>query len=428
MDKVKRHIPHIAAVASALAIMLAIASVLASAQVNVPDNPAVGFNSSASHVAWTGEGYTAPAQDMSQGKGRTSALVAEVPPDPDVKPDAENASRNGATTSDVESGVGEGGSKKGGTGNANSDDGDNELTFNDDGAPKSRAESADDDTSDETAQIPPEDPEPDPNEGKYPIIEVNGIEDGEYIGRDWRTFTVRATDWQGRYISSKGVKVWARSGEDETRVYSITDDGYEISYRLPVEASTVIVTIKATDPKGRSTTVDITVHRSDTDDELVVDGTITVSVEAGTVGLGTLIGPVEAEFYEGEQLPVVLQRVLEANGYGMQYRGKLESGFFLQHITKAGITDGWEIPERLMELLESVGYTPTDYHEDSLGEYDFSGTSGWMYFVNDVCMSTGMSSYFCADGDEVRLRFTLYRGSDIGAGAEGGGPIWDEEW
>lgn len=45
--------------------------------------------------------------------------------------------------------------------------------------------------------------------------------------------------------------------------------------------------------------------------------------------------------------------------------------------------------------------------------------SGWLYSVNGEYMSVGMSSYFPADGDEVRLRFSLYSGADVGGGVNG---------
>ena len=48
--------------------------------------------------------------------------------------------------------------------------------------------------------------------------------------------------------------------------------------------------------------------------------------------------------------------------------------------------------------------------------------SGWMYFVNGEYMNVGMSSYFPGDGDEVRIRFTLYSGADLGVGSDG--EVW----
>ena len=421
----------IAAFAAVVCALLLAASV-ATAERAVPDNPAAAYDDTASQVAWTGEGYTAPATDAAQAddeEEHRDELVAELPPEPqDEQEDQEEQPEQvQATTSsdddDSQPRQGDGKPRAGDEGSGGSKP--PTVEFDDDPAPDQRPDDIDDDQGDPEAQEPDPDPEVDPDEGKYPIIWTD-LTDGEYIGQDWRTFTVRATDYQGRTIDSSKVRVTAASGgADAARLYATSDDGYEIRYRLPVDAADVLVSIRATDAKDRSTTLTLTVHRSDQDTEAVVDGTITITVEAGTVGLGRLMGPVEVEFYEGEQLPSVLDRALSQGGFGMIYRGSMERSFYLQHITRAGITDGWEIPEALLAHLQDVGYTPTDYHEDSLGEYDFTGTSGWMYSVNDVLMSTNMASYYPADGDEVRLRFTLYRGSDIGGDD---GPQWDEEW
>ena len=429
----------------ALVLACALAALLTGADRAVPENPAEQANQAASHVPWTGEGYTAPAQQLvgsdDAQEQPPDALTVELPPEPEPpepeEPDEpERPDEPDSTTEPddepAESGESEDGEpREGDEGTAvpgeEGDEGPEVLQFEDDPAqvpPEAPADDADDDAvAGEDVQLPPDDPEVDPNEGKYPEIWTDLL-DNEVIGQDWRTFTVRATDYQGRTLGSKKVRVTA----NDARLYATADDGYEIRYRLPVDAADVAVSIRATDAKGRSTILDLTVHRSEEDAEQVVDGTITLSVEAGTVGLGTLLGPMQVDFYEGEQLPSVLGRALGEHGFGMVYKGSLDRGFHLQHITRAGITDGWEIPEALLAHLEEAGYTPSDYHQDSLGEYDFSGTSGWMYSVNDVYLDTGMASYYPADGDEVRVRFTLYRGSDIGGASSGGGPVWDEEW
>ena len=66
------------------------------------------------------------------------------------------------------------------------------------------------------------------------------------------------------------------------------------------------------------------------------------------------------------------------------------------------------------QKLLDVNCPINDYHYDSLGEFDFTGPSGWMYDVNGVNVGSGISTYYPADGDTVRLRFTLYNGADIG--------------
>ena len=42
-----------------------------------------------------------------------------------------------------------------------------------------------------------------------------------------------------------------------------------------------------------------------------------------------------------------------------------------------------------------------------------------MYFVNGAQMSSGISTYYPADGDEIRIRFSLYAGADVGGSMQG---------
>ena len=59
------------------------------------------------------------------------------------------------------------------------------------------------------------------------------------------------------------------------------------------------------------------------------------------------------------------------------------------------------------------------YHENSLGEFDFTQGSGWMYSVNGQYVGRSMSEVFPQDGDVVRLRYTLAYGKDVGLGMDG---------
>ena len=68
---------------------------------------------------------------------------------------------------------------------------------------------------------------------------------------------------------------------------------------------------------------------------------------------------------------------------------------------------------------------PDTCSPDWLGEGTLTGGSGWMFSVNGVYLSSGMNTYFPADGDEIRVRFTLYYGADIGE-AMLGGETWGD--
>ena len=77
-----------------------------------------------------------------------------------------------------------------------------------------------------------------------------------------------------------------------------------------------------------------------------------------------------------------------------------------------------------MEHPKKVNCQLSSHDANWIGEFDFTMNSGWMYFVNGEYMNVGMSSCFPGDGDEVRLRFTLYSGADLGVGSDG--EVWGD--
>ena len=132
-------------------------------------------------------------------------------------------------------------------------------------------------------------------------------------------------------------------------------------------------------------------------------GSITISIEAGTVGLGTILPATSIEYYQGEQLSSVLLRLLQNTGFDWRNNGDATSGFYLKAIGRGGISANAAIPDDLMAHLQEVNCQLSDHDSNWLGEFDFTMDSGWLYSVNGEYMSVGMSSYFPADGDEVRL-------------------------
>ncbi len=360
--------------------------------------------------------------DNSEDTNQEQEEQQEESEDQDDKEDEEGDSQDDDDSGSEEQNDEEDEDSDGSGGDANTENYDDDDS--DSGENSGRTDSDDDDADQEGAEKPQEESK-DPDEGKYPIIATD-LEDGEVVSQKYRTFFVRATNYKGKYLDASHVTVTViPAGGESKKLYSTSDDGYKVGYKLNMDADMYTVTIKATDKKGLSSIATYTIKKGEAD-EPVPDGDITFSLEASTVGLGTLIGPVKVEFYQGEQLPYVIDRALKEHGYTYRYKGDYERGFYLKHVVKNGITDGAKIPDDLLEKLEEAGYTPSDYHQDSLGEYDFSGQAGWIYSVNGANMSTGMSSYYPADGDEVRIRFSLYNGADIGGGVGTGS--FGKEW
>lgn len=191
----------------------------------------------------------------------------------------------------------------------------------------------------------------------------------------------------------------------------ISQSGYQFGYTAylsNVGANTI--TITATDGDGYAATRSWTVYY----EEGTV--TVTVSVEATTVGLGYLVAPTEVTVPGGTDAWTVVQQVLTENGYTVSV-----SGSYLSAIQRSGICSGFFIDSELMELImadgmdeDGAGLDPQPFSMDSLGEYDFYRWSGWMYSYNGSYPGYGMNVCKPQDGSVIRVRYTLALGKDIG--------------
>lgn len=170
------------------------------------------------------------------------------------------------------------------------------------------------------------------------------------------------------------------------------------------------ITITATDADGYSATRSWTVYYENG------DITVTVSVEATTVGLGYLVPPTEVTVPGGTDAWSIVEKVLTENGYGTS-----GSGSYLSAIQRSGICSGFFIDSELMELImadgmdeNGAGLNPQPFSMDSLGEFDFYRWSGWMYSYNGSYPGYGMNVCKPQDGSVIRVRYTLALGKDIG--------------
>ena len=170
------------------------------------------------------------------------------------------------------------------------------------------------------------------------------------------------------------------------------------------------ITITATDGDGYAATRSWTVYYENG------DITVTVSVEATTVGLGYLVPPTEVTVPGGTDAWSIVEKVLTENGYGIS-----GSGSYLSAIQRSGICSGFFIDSELMELImadgmdeNGAGLDPQPFSMDSLGEFDFYRWSGWMYSYNGSYPGYGLNVCKPQDGSVIRVRYTLAMGKDIG--------------
>ena len=191
----------------------------------------------------------------------------------------------------------------------------------------------------------------------------------------------------------------------------ISQSGYQFGYTAylsNVGANTI--TITATDGDGYAATRSWTVYYENG------DITVTVSVEATTVGLGYLVPPTAVTVPGGTDAWTVVQQVLTENGYTVS-----GSGSYLSAIQRSGICSGFFIDPELMDLIvadgmdeNGAGLDPQPFSMDSLGEFDFYRWSGWMYSYNGSYPGYGFNVCKPQDGSVIRVRYTLAMGKDIG--------------
>lgn len=271
------------------------------------------------------------------------------------------------------------------------------------------------------------------------------------------TLTTTLTDNAVQRGSKKTFDVWARNGAGNKiratvqlngqTVAPTWEDEEKSSYTLVFTregANTVTVSASADGGKKTTLTYHITYRKAQPGEKI---GTAVWSVELFTVGCGYLIPPVEVPIYEGETAAEQLVRLLHDNGLVGYYGGEVKQSFYLAYVADGtaageryngyrksgtprdprplGITPS--IPAVLTPYLQAQMnyFDPEDYASRSvgyLGEFVFTNGSGWMYSVNHVFPNVGFADAYPADGDTVRVQFTLGYGADIGgAGVMGSG-------
>lgn len=439
MSRKSRTVLKIASVICFLLVILNFTRILQQQERVVPENPMTGRNQASSQILWSGQGYyTNEAEQTEPMTARILETELETEPLTEVETEIETEIETEMLTelqteiyTEIETELvteyvteigtewievpNEG--QQGAAAPDGSSQQPNKIEYKEDGNGVSQGglSSSDDNDNQTGAQLPTASQTPSdsqPEREKYPVI-ASDLTDGETVAGSYRTFYVRAVDYKERYLAAGSLAVYG-NGE---KLYSTSDSGEVVAYRLDLIEGANTIKISAADSEGRTASVSYTIYRGE--EAQIPAGTITFSLEASTVGLGYLIGPSSEVFYEGEQLSYVIDRVLQQYGYTYRYDGSLTNGFYLKHVIRSGITSGCEIPEDLEAKLIEMNCPQEAHHLDSLGEFDFTKNSGWMYQVNGVHMSTGISTYYPADGDVVRIRFSLYGGADIGGGMTG---------
>lgn len=251
---------------------------------------------------------------------------------------------------------------------------------------------------------------------KYPSIAatievgdmVIGLEDGLVLKSPDIITVIDARSWNNEQLYLNNYEVYINGTRIESPC-SQTGASFGYNTYLTIEGANTI-TVTATDEDGYSVTRSWTVYYEKG------DVTVTVSVEATTVGLGYLIPPAQVTVPGGTDVLTIVRDLLEENGYTCS-----ASSSYLASIGKPGINNGYYIDPELKQIIIEdgmdafgAGDDPRPNSMDSLGEFDYYRWSGWMYSYNGRYPGYGMNACKPQDGAVIRVRFTLALGKDIG--------------
>ena len=265
-----------------------------------------------------------------------------------------------------------------------------------------------------------------PTVGDYPPSIVTNL-DGASLDMSSQTFPLtviaRANAELGAsVIYSNQIRV-TLDGKTVEKSYGDSQPTYELYFDPPQlgDEETHIVRVLAWDGNGNSTmkVYTVTYHQISEGDPA---GSVDVVLDATTIGLG-ILDTGTLDIVEGETAASVLLRFLQERGYEPDYQGSANMNFYLRRISRGDIAYRANVPEHLWELILRDGITTNDnYDRDSIGEFDYTQGSGWMYSINGTLYEgTGMSGYKVRNGITIYVRFTLSYGKDIGGYDSTGG-------
>lgn len=265
-----------------------------------------------------------------------------------------------------------------------------------------------------------------PTVGDYPPSIVTNL-DGASLDMSSQTFPLtviaRANAELGAgVIYSNQIRV-TLDGKTVEKSYGDSQPTYELYFDPPQlgDEETHIVRVLAWDGNGSSTmkVYTVTYHQISEGDPA---GSVDVVLDATTIGLG-ILDTGTLDIVEGETAASVLLRFLQERGYEPDYQGSTTMNFYLRRISRGDIAYRANVPEHLWELILRDGITTNDnYDRDSIGEFDYTQGSGWMYSINGTLYEgTGMSGYKVRNGITIYVRFTLSYGKDIGGYDSTGG-------
>lgn len=239
-----------------------------------------------------------------------------------------------------------------------------------------------------------------------PKLDSINIYDGFTVKGSAFSLALYASDKNGGRIYSDRI---ALSVNGNTLRPSWEDDR-ETGYILPLNAGENSLMISLTDGQGRTNDYYYIINSQGVSRGEEI-GRVSISLSAELAGLYDLCSDDYFPIYEGESGYDAVCRFLTDNGF--EVTSKPDSGY-ISRISKTGAFSGAYLTDAAREYAQAQGVSETSpCGEDSLGEYDFTQGSGWIYMRNGDVPSYGLNGAVFGDGDSICLKFTAAYGNDI---------------
>lgn len=354
-------------------------------------NPIDGINENRSYIPVTGQDYSLNYEQenayLEEEQRRAEAIEEKIQQQTDRTDSQDNSEPQDENNLSED----QGGNHSGGQGSGSADEGGGNGTGGGSGA--GEGEDGENNGGDQDIS-------------RLPVI-ICSLTDGQTIDGAFLSFTVRATSYKNVQLGAFDISVTVNG----SKIYSSGNQDGTVSYRTSqsLRDGQNEVTIQATDDEGYTATKTYTVVVN-SDQQQKEGGTMRVTLRADVLSLGVIFDETVV-FYEGENLPYVVDRAFKQAGIVYSYSGTFDYGFYLQRIYKTGVTDGYVIPGPILDKLEEENASWVGYEKDSLGEKDFYYWSGWVYRL-DGYFPDGFSAIPAEDGSEIEILFTLNNGNE----------------
>lgn len=251
---------------------------------------------------------------------------------------------------------------------------------------------------------------PELDETALPYLTDVSLTDNMTVKGSSYSLSFKAFDCDGNRLYSDSMEVACGGAAAERR----WEDASSTGYLLKLHQGENSVYIKLTDSIGRQSEFFYNINCESAEEGEEV-GRISIKAQADVLGLGVLCENDSYPILEGETGFDTVVRFLEENGFEVSSRGS-DSSRYLARIFMPGRFAGGALTDDALAYLENAGISVNNSGDpDSLGEFDYTPASGWLYCRGGKKPSYAMSAAVFSDGEDIELRFSLDFGNDVGS-------------